>query len=199
MAVVPLCPALLDCYSKHNTSGLYSSQLSCVTYYQHIIGFAARFHSVLFGTDWRGIQHRLHRRASCGGRVGGSTGWFAASVVYALTLAVANIIFFAVFFQELLPEGLMTMIPAFILIGASKTKLGLYSGLTLYAIGSSLMVPCLTALASCHGTASHKGTLFGIQRSPGAVPRTFGPVVISIVLFVLFECLAVFCVFFGVF
>ncbi|KAK8397917.1 hypothetical protein O3P69_004611 [Scylla paramamosain] len=55
------------------------------------------------------------------------------------------------------------MTPAFILIGASKTNLGLYSGLTLYAIGSSLMVPCLTALASCHGTASHKGTLFGIQ------------------------------------
>ncbi|KAK8372214.1 hypothetical protein O3P69_016138, partial [Scylla paramamosain] len=67
--VLPVSPALLDCYSKHNTSGLYSSQLSCVTYYQHIIGFAARFHSVLFGTDWRDIQHRLHRRAHCGGCV----------------------------------------------------------------------------------------------------------------------------------
>ncbi|XP_063844537.1 major facilitator superfamily domain-containing protein 10-like [Scylla paramamosain] len=74
----------------------------------------------------------------------------------------------------------MTMTPAFILIGASKTNLGLYSGLTLYAIGSSMMVPCLTALASCHGTASHKGTLFGIRRSPGALPRAFGPVVTSI-------------------
>ncbi|KAK8385794.1 hypothetical protein O3P69_016519 [Scylla paramamosain] len=47
-AVVPLCPALLDCYSKHNSSGLYSSVLSCVTYYQHIIGVPARFRSVLF-------------------------------------------------------------------------------------------------------------------------------------------------------
>lgn len=35
----------------------------------------------------------------------GSTGWFAASAVYARTLTVANIIFFAVFFQESLPEG----------------------------------------------------------------------------------------------
>ncbi|XP_063885990.1 uncharacterized protein LOC135114159 isoform X3 [Scylla paramamosain] len=34
----------------------------------------------------------------------GSTGWFAASAVYARTLTVANIIFFALFFQELLPE-----------------------------------------------------------------------------------------------
>ncbi|KAK8374391.1 hypothetical protein O3P69_012717 [Scylla paramamosain] len=69
----------------------------------------------------------------------GSTGWFAAWVVYALTLAVANIIFFVVFFQELLPEGLMMMIPAFILIGANETNLGLYSGLTLYAIGFWVM------------------------------------------------------------
>ncbi|XP_063876832.1 uncharacterized protein LOC135109370 [Scylla paramamosain] len=46
--VMPLSPALFDCYSKHDSSGLYSSVLSCVTYYQHIIGVPARFHSVLF-------------------------------------------------------------------------------------------------------------------------------------------------------
>ncbi|KAK8373287.1 hypothetical protein O3P69_013467, partial [Scylla paramamosain] len=80
--VVPLSPALFDCYSKHDSSGLYSSVLSCVTCYQHIIGVPARFHSVLFGGMW----------------------------------------------------GLMMMIPAFILIGANETNLGLYSGLTLYAI-----------------------------------------------------------------
>ncbi|KAK8372087.1 hypothetical protein O3P69_020910, partial [Scylla paramamosain] len=39
--VVPLSPALLDYFSKHDSSGLYSSLLSCVTYYQHIIGFPA--------------------------------------------------------------------------------------------------------------------------------------------------------------
>ncbi|XP_063842648.1 uncharacterized protein LOC135090163 isoform X1 [Scylla paramamosain] len=68
--VLPLSPALLDYYSKHDSSGLYSSLLSCVTYYQHIIGVPARFHSVLFGgTDRRGIQRRLHHQANCGGRV----------------------------------------------------------------------------------------------------------------------------------
>ncbi|KAK8374486.1 hypothetical protein O3P69_014182 [Scylla paramamosain] len=46
--VVPLSSALLVCYSKHDSSGLYSSLLSCVTYYQHIISVPARFHSVLF-------------------------------------------------------------------------------------------------------------------------------------------------------
>ncbi|KAK8379364.1 hypothetical protein O3P69_019338 [Scylla paramamosain] len=378
--VLPLFPALLDYYSKHDSSGLYSSLLSSVTYYQHIIGVPARFHSVLFGgllgslfsllqflfspitgalsdvygrkpvfictligvaasyglwatasnfavfvvarivggavkgnvslaysimTDVSDEKTRARGMAligvafSIGFTIGptvgaafsrwGSTGWFAASAVYALTLAVANIIFFAVFFQESLPEGrrrrdigaslneawelinpralfsfssvkglgreertkliqlsrvyflylflysgleftltfvthhkhsydslaqgrmfsflglvmaltqggfmrsvktgtekatankgLMMMIPAFILIGASETNLGLYSGLTLYAIGSSMMVPCLTALASCHGAASHKGTLLGIWRSLGALARAFGPVVTSI-------------------
>ncbi|XP_063871196.1 uncharacterized protein LOC135106277 [Scylla paramamosain] len=47
--VLALFPALLDYYSKHDSSSLYSSLLSCVTYYQHIIGVPARFHSVLFG------------------------------------------------------------------------------------------------------------------------------------------------------
>ncbi|XP_063843149.1 uncharacterized protein LOC135090323 isoform X3 [Scylla paramamosain] len=59
--VLPVSPALLDCYSKHNTSGLYSSQLSCVTYYQHIIGFAARFHSVLFGQKEEGHRCQFDR------------------------------------------------------------------------------------------------------------------------------------------
>ncbi len=50
--VLPLFPALLDYYSKHDSSGLYSSLLSSVTYYQHIIGIPARFQSVLFGGMW---------------------------------------------------------------------------------------------------------------------------------------------------
>ncbi|XP_045614000.2 major facilitator superfamily domain-containing protein 10 isoform X1 [Procambarus clarkii] len=219
----------------------------------------------------------------------GSTGWFAASAVYALSLALCNIVYFYIFFKETLPEtkrrtsvasglsqawelinpkslfsfspvkglekeeraklirlghvyfiylflysgleftltfvthhkhsydsmaqgrmfsflgvvmalmqggyvrrvkdgseksmankGLMMMIPAFILIGASETNWGLYTGLTFYALGSSMMVPCLTALASCHGSESHKGTLLGIWRSLGALARAIGPVVTSI-------------------
>ncbi|KAK3892551.1 hypothetical protein Pcinc_003600 [Petrolisthes cinctipes] len=77
-------------------------------------------------------------------------------------------------------RGLLLMIPSFILVGVSESSLGLYTGLTLYAIGSSLMVPCLTALASCHGAASHKGTLLGIWRSLGALARAIGPIVTSV-------------------
>lgn len=82
--------------------------------------------------------------------------------------------------KNMATKGLVMMLPAFILIGISETSLGLYSGLTLYALGSSMMVPCLTALASCHGSESQKGTLLGIWRSLGALARAIGPVVTSI-------------------
>lgn len=36
-------------------------------------------------------------------------------------------------------QGLVMMIPAFILVGASETNLGLYAGLTLYALGNVIL------------------------------------------------------------
>ncbi|XP_042238235.1 major facilitator superfamily domain-containing protein 10-like isoform X2 [Homarus americanus] len=378
--ILPLFPALLDYYSKHDTSGLYSTLLSWVATFQHLIGIPARFNSVLFGgllgslfsllqflaspitgalsdvygrkpiyictligvaasygmwalasnfavfvlariiggatkgnvslaysvmTDISDEKSRAKGMAligvafSIGFTIGpavgamfsrwGSTGWFAASAMYALALALCNIVYTYIFFKETLPEtnrrksvasglsqawelinprslfsfspvkglekqeraklvqlgrvyflylflysgleftltfvthhkhsydsmaqgrmfsylglvmalmqggyvrrvkdgsekamankGLIMMIPAFILIGASETNWGLYTGLTLYALGSSMMVPCLTALASYHGAESHKGTLLGIWRSLGALARAVGPVVTSI-------------------
>ena len=52
--------------------------------------------------------------------------------------------------------------------------------LLFFYVGSSMMVPCLTALASCHGSESQKGTLLGIWRSLGALARAVGPVVTSV-------------------
>ncbi|XP_050728826.1 major facilitator superfamily domain-containing protein 10-like [Eriocheir sinensis] len=43
--------------------------------------------------------------------------------------------------------ALVMMVPAFILIGVGKTSVDLYFGLTLYAIGSSLMETCLQELS----------------------------------------------------
>ncbi|KAG0712137.1 Major facilitator superfamily domain-containing protein 10 [Chionoecetes opilio] len=208
----------------------------------------------------------------------GSTGWFAASAIYALVLALANIVFFAVAFKESLPQnkrrrnvgarvseawelvnpralfsfksvkglsveergrlvhlGRVYFLYLFLYSGLEFTLtfvthhkhsydsldqgrmfsyLGLVMAVTqggfmrkvkagnekstaqwvaefgnfnLYNLhlppthaGSSMMVPCLTAMASCHGAASHKGTLLGIWRSLGALARAFGPVVMSI-------------------
>ncbi|XP_027206946.2 major facilitator superfamily domain-containing protein 10 isoform X1 [Penaeus vannamei] len=378
--ILPLFPALLEYYSRNDSSGLYSTLLSWIVAFQEAIGIPSKFHSVLFGgllgslfsllqflsspitgalsdvygrrtvfictligvaasygmwaiasnfaifvlariiggatkgnvslaysimTDISEEKTRARGMAmigvafSIGFTIGpaigamfsrwGSTGWFMASAVYALVLAVLNVLYFYVFFKETLPEskrrkslgtglseawdlispfslfnfrsvkglekeerarlirlghvyflylfmysgleftltfvthhkhhyssmdqgrmftflglvmavmqggyvrrikdgseksmanmGLVMMIPAFILVGASETNLGLYAGLTLYALGSSMMVPCLTALASYHGADSHKGTLLGIWRSLGALARVIGPIVTSV-------------------
>nr|XP_053629151.1 major facilitator superfamily domain-containing protein 10-like [Cherax quadricarinatus] len=193
--ILPLFPALLDYYSKNDSSGLYSSLLSWVNTFQHFIGMPSRFHSVLFGgllgslfsllqflaspitgalsdvygrkpvfictligvaasygvwavsanftmfvlariiggatkgnvslaysvmTDISDEKSRAKGMAligvafSIGFTIGpavgamfsrwGSTGWFAASALYALTLAFCNIIYFYIFFKETLPE-----------------------------------------------------------------------------------------------
>ncbi|KAK7068828.1 Major facilitator superfamily domain-containing protein 10 [Halocaridina rubra] len=378
--ILPLFPALLDFYSKNDTSGLYSKLVSWVSVFQDAVGIPSRFHSVLFGgllgslfsflqflsspitgalsdvygrkpifvltligvtmsyamwalsstfplfimariiggttkgnvslaysimTDILDEKSRAKGMAligvafSVGFTVGpaigamfsrwGSTGWFMVSALYALGLSLLNILYFSIFFEETLPQekrrksvgsglseawdlinpsslfsfravkglekeerskltqlgwvyflylflysgleftmtfvthhkhsyssmdqgrmfsflgivmalmqggyvrrvkdgkeksmavkGLLMMTPAFILVGASETSIGLYSGLTLYALGSSMMVPCLTAMASLHGSESHKGTLLGIWRSLGALARAVGPVITSI-------------------
>ncbi|XP_064102858.1 major facilitator superfamily domain-containing protein 10-like [Macrobrachium nipponense] len=379
--ILPLFPALLDFYSKNDSSGLYGKLVSWVSAFQNVIGVPTKFHSVLFGgllgslfsllqflsspitgalsdvygrnkpiffllqvgialsyamwamassfplfimariiggttkgnvslaysimTDILDEKTRSRGMAligvafSIGFTIGpaigaafsrwGSSGWFMISAIYALVLAILNIFYFAIFFEESLPEskrrksigtglsesldlinpsslfsfkavkglekkdrerltqlgwvyflylflysgleftmtfvthhkhnytsmdqgrmfsylgvvmalmqggyvrrvkdgneksmsikGLMMMVPAFILVGASETNIGLYTGLTLYALGSSMMVPCLTALASCHGSESQKGTLLGIWRSLGALARVIGPVVTSV-------------------
>ncbi|KAF2351000.1 Major facilitator superfamily, partial [Trinorchestia longiramus] len=47
--ILPLFPALLDYYSKHDSSGLYATLLSGVSSFQSALGVPARFNSVLFG------------------------------------------------------------------------------------------------------------------------------------------------------
>uniref|UniRef100_A0A6A7G3Y4 Major facilitator superfamily domain-containing protein 10-like n=2 Tax=Hirondellea gigas TaxID=1518452 RepID=A0A6A7G3Y4_9CRUS len=373
--ILPLFPALLEYYSKHDSSGLYNYILGAVGYFQAALGVPPRFNSVLFGgflgsvfsllqflsspvtgalsdvygrkpvliatllgmggsyavwsvssnfavfvlarvlgglskgnvslgysimTDILDTKTRAMGMAligvafSIGFIVGpaigvvfskwGTSGWFAASAVYALTLTALNVLFVIVCFKETLPKsnrfkslgsgladawslinpgslfsfrpikgisdkersslvqlglinflflfvysgleftltfvthlqhrydhmaqaymfvylglvmvviqggymrrvgegkekmvaarGIMVMVPAFPLIGWSYNNWMLYAGLTLYAVGSSLLVPCLTGLASVHGPPSQKGALLGIWRSLGALARATGP------------------------
>ncbi|XP_076039721.1 major facilitator superfamily domain-containing protein rtet [Oratosquilla oratoria] len=82
--------------------------------------------------------------------------------------------------KDMACKGLILMIPSFFIVGVSSTVLGLYFGLTLYAIGSAIMVPCLTALAASYGPKDQKGTIMGIFRSLGALARAIGPIFASI-------------------
>lgn len=193
--ILPLFPALLDFYSKNDSSGLYAKLVSWVSAFQDVVGIPSKFHSVLFGgllgslfsllqflsspitgalsdvygrkpifigtlvgialsyamwamassfplfimariiggttkgnvslaysimTDILDEKTRSRGMAligvafSIGFTIGpaigaafsrwGSSGWFMISAIYALVLAILNIFYFAIFFEESLPE-----------------------------------------------------------------------------------------------
>lgn len=80
--------------------------------------------------------------------------------------------------------AMITLIPAFILIGFSWNVMILYVGLALYSFAAAVVVPCLSTLVSDYGSVSQKGTVMGILRSLGALARAVGPVVSSTVYWV---------------
>ncbi|XP_034026847.1 major facilitator superfamily domain-containing protein 10 isoform X2 [Thalassophryne amazonica] len=80
--------------------------------------------------------------------------------------------------------AIITLIPAFILIGLSLDVKMLYIGLALYSFAAAIVVPCLSTLVSDYGSASQKGTVMGILRSLGALARALGPVVSSSVYWI---------------
>lgn len=75
--------------------------------------------------------------------------------------------------------AIVLLIPAFLLIGMAWNLTLLYSGLFLYSFAAAIVVPCLSAQVSGHGSSSQKGTVMGILRSLGALARALGPTVAS--------------------
>ncbi|KAG7489424.1 major facilitator superfamily domain-containing protein 10 [Solea senegalensis] len=75
--------------------------------------------------------------------------------------------------------AIITLIPAFIIIGLSWNVTVFYIGLTFYSFAAAVVVPCLSTLVSDHGSAAQKGTVMGILRSLGALARALGPVISS--------------------
>uniref|UniRef100_A0A8C7XXM5 Major facilitator superfamily domain containing 10 n=1 Tax=Oryzias sinensis TaxID=183150 RepID=A0A8C7XXM5_9TELE len=81
-------------------------------------------------------------------------------------------------------RAIVTLIPAFILIGFSWNMTMLYIGLALYSFAAAVVVPCLSTLVSDYGSTSQKGTVMGILRSLGCLARALGPVVSSTVYWI---------------
>uniref|UniRef100_A0AAY4BWX8 Major facilitator superfamily (MFS) profile domain-containing protein n=1 Tax=Denticeps clupeoides TaxID=299321 RepID=A0AAY4BWX8_9TELE len=75
--------------------------------------------------------------------------------------------------------ALILLIPAFLLVGIAWNLILLYTGLFLYSFAAAVVVPCLSAQVSEHGTAGQKGVVMGILRSLGALARALGPIVSS--------------------
>jgi len=75
--------------------------------------------------------------------------------------------------------GLLLIVPSFAVVGFAQSKTVLYLGITLYALSTSVVVPCLSTVVSNYGQPSQKGIVMGVYRSLGALGRGLGPVAAS--------------------
>ena len=73
--------------------------------------------------------------------------------------------------------GMLLTAPSFVLIGSAETSHRLYLGLAFMAVGSALVMPCLSALISRYAPAAHQGIALGTFRSMGSLSRAVGPIV----------------------
>lgn len=79
--------------------------------------------------------------------------------------------------------GLIALIPGLILIGLAYSNFMLYAGLFFLSVGSSMIIPCLTALVSMYTPAHEQGKSIGIFRSMGALARVVGPITASVIYY----------------
>ncbi len=61
-------------------------------------------------------------------------------------------------------RGLILIVPAYAIVGFAYSVTSLYVGLALYALSTSVCVPCMTTLVSAYGDASQKGVVMGVFR-----------------------------------
>lgn len=77
-------------------------------------------------------------------------------------------------------QGLVFLIPGLIAIGFTQSSWLLYLGLFFLAVGSSMVIPCLTSLVSLYTPSEYQGKSVGIFRSLGALARVLGPIIASL-------------------
>jgi ferrochelatase len=78
-------------------------------------------------------------------------------------------------------QGLVTIIPGLVILAFAKVGWMLYLGLFFLAMGSAMIIPCLTSLISFYSPRHMQGQSLGIFRSLGALGRVIGPVYASLV------------------
>lgn len=78
-------------------------------------------------------------------------------------------------------QGLITIIPGLVLLAFAQAGWMLYAGLFFLAVGSAMIIPCLTTLISFYSPAHMQGQSLGVFRSLGALGRVIGPIYASLV------------------
>jgi ferrochelatase len=78
-------------------------------------------------------------------------------------------------------QGLIAIIPGLIILAFAQVGWALYLGLFFLAVGSAMIIPCLTSLISFYTPKGMQGQSLGIFRSLGALGRVIGPIYASLV------------------
>jgi len=78
-------------------------------------------------------------------------------------------------------QGLVAIIPGLLILAFAQSPFLLYMGLFFLALGSAMIIPCLTTLVSFYTPRGMQGQSLGIFRSLGALGRVIGPVYASLV------------------
>ena len=78
-------------------------------------------------------------------------------------------------------QGLVAIIPGLILLAFAQSNWMLYGGLFFLSLGSAMIIPCLTSLASFYSPEHMQGQSLGIFRSLGALGRVLGPIYASLI------------------
>jgi MFS family permease len=77
--------------------------------------------------------------------------------------------------KPLATAGMALTLPGFVLVGLTRSTLQLYVGLAFLAVGSALVLPCLSSLVSRYAPGDRQGLVLGVFRSLGALARAIGP------------------------
>lgn len=83
--------------------------------------------------------------------------------------------------KKMAMQGMIAVIPGLFILSKAHSHLGLYGGLFFLAVGSAMIVPCLTSLVSLYTPPEQQGKSLGIFRSLGALARVFGPFFASLI------------------
>lgn len=78
-------------------------------------------------------------------------------------------------------QGLIAIVPGLILLAYAKVGWMMYAGLFFLAVGSAMIIPCLTSLVSFYTPSHMQGQSLGIFRSLGSLGRVLGPIYASLV------------------
>ncbi len=79
--------------------------------------------------------------------------------------------------------GMASLIPGLLLIAIAYSSAMLYAGLFFLAVGSSMIMPCLTTLVTFYTPSSEQGRSVGIFRSMGALARVVGPIAAAVIYY----------------